>query len=111
MDDRLALHEELVSVLGSRNVYFQPPESVRMQYPCIIYSINKISTMFANDKIFASYPEYAVTVVDTDPDSTIAERLMRHFPYCRFDRRYAADNLYHDSLTLSYLGGIENGLS
>ena len=38
MDRRLQLHEELCSVLGSRNVYFQPPETIKLTYPCIIYS-------------------------------------------------------------------------
>ena len=32
MDRRLKLHEELCDILGSRNVYFQPPETVKMKY-------------------------------------------------------------------------------
>ena len=39
---REELHELLVSVLGSRNVYFQPPESIRMQYPAIVYARNNM---------------------------------------------------------------------
>jgi len=32
---RIQLHEILCDVLGTRNVYFQPPESVDMNYPAI----------------------------------------------------------------------------
>lgn len=102
MADRVDLHEKLVSVLGSRNVYFQPPESLKLTYPCIIYSKNNIRSRYADDKSYASMNEYAVTVVDYDPDNTIAESLLKRFSLCRFDRRYTAENLYHDVLTLYY---------
>lgn len=102
MASRLELHEELVSELGTSYVYFQPPESVKLHYPCIIYAKNNVRTKFANDKIYVSMNEYSVTVVDRDPDSEIADRLLRRFSFCRFDRRYVSDNLYHDVLTLHY---------
>ena len=37
MKTRYELHEFLCEILGSRNVYFQPPESVKMKYPAIVY--------------------------------------------------------------------------
>ena len=33
MKTRYELHEFLCEILGSRNVYFQPPESVKMKDP------------------------------------------------------------------------------
>ena len=37
MERRLELHEALCEVLGSRNVYFQPPDNVTMRYPCFVF--------------------------------------------------------------------------
>lgn len=102
MNRRIELHEKLVSVLGTRNVYYQPPESIRLRYPCIIYNKNKMSVKHADDARYAASTEYTVTVVDKNPDSTIADEVMRSFINCSFVRRYTADNLYHDVLTLFY---------
>jgi len=102
MASRIKLHRELVSVLGSGNVYYQPPESIKLKYPCIIYKKNKIKARYADNKIYALTNEYAVTVVDKDPDSEIAENLLKHFPFCRHDRTFESENLHHDVLTLHY---------
>lgn len=102
MSDRLKLHEELVSVLGSRNVYFQPPESVKIKYPCIIYERDSADIKFANDKPYKNVFRYTVTVIEKDPDGLFIEKLLGHFHMCRYDRHYTADNLNHDVFTLYY---------
>ena len=102
MASRLNLHEELCELLGSRNVYFQPPASVRMQYPCIKYSLSGINSKRANNQIYNSVNKYEIVVIDRDPDSNIHNDILHHFPKCEFDRPYTADNLYHKILTLYY---------
>ena len=102
MADRLGLHEELVSVLGTRYVYFQPPESVKMNYPCIVYEKQGVNSYYADDAHYIDRTRYNITVIDKDPDSEIAERVFRHFKQCSYDRRYIADNLNHDVLTILY---------
>ena len=42
MADRLDLQGLLEELLESRNVYYKPPESIKMQYPAIRYSKKKI---------------------------------------------------------------------
>ena len=42
MGNRLELHEIFCDILGSRNAYFQPPASVKMNYPAIKYSLSNI---------------------------------------------------------------------
>lgn len=95
MKTRLELHEMLCNVLGSRNVYFQPPESVKMKYPAIVYSRSDMPSTFADDLAYLTSGEYLVTLIDKDPDSMILEKLL-NLPQCRYDRHYAADNLNHD---------------
>lgn len=102
MASRHKLHEELCKLLGTNNVYFQPPSSVSMQYPCIKYSLAGINSKRANNQIYSSVNRYEIIVIDRDPDSNIHNDILRHFPKCGFDRPYTADNLYHKVLTLYY---------
>lgn len=99
---RLILHEKLCEILGNRNVYYQPPESKLMEYPCIRYSKSDIDILNANDRVYKKVDQYEVIVMDFDPDSTIADRILDHFPMCRFDRSYPSDNIYHTIITLYF---------
>lgn len=96
---RLELHEELCNVLGSRNVYFQPPASVHMSYPAIVYSVNNLDNHLADNDIYAQNLQYQVIVIDEDPDSEVFNR-MRRYRRARFVRPYTADNLYHFVFTI-----------
>lgn len=102
MASRLQLHEELCALLGSRNVYFQPPESVKMNYPCIRCSWTGIEQRRANNGSYLRTNKYELIVIDYDPESEIPEKILAHFPMCRFDRGYIADNLNHFVLTLYF---------
>lgn len=102
MGSRLKLHEELCEILGSRYVYFQPPASVTMTYPCIRYSKGAPNINRANNTIYKNVNRYEITVIDADPDSEIADKILTHFQMCSIDRRYIADNLNHTTLTLYY---------
>lgn len=101
MVTRLDLQNRFENILGSKNVYYQPPESIKLKYPCIIYSLTDIYTRNADDRHYSAQKVYTITVISRDPDNTIAEGIM-NYPKTRFDRRYVADNLYHDILTLYY---------
>lgn len=101
MNKRLELHELLCRVLGSRNVYFQPPESVKMKYPAIVYSRNRIENTSADNVVYKQDLSYKITVIDPDPDSEIVERVSR-IPNIVYDRPYTANNLNHDVFTLFY---------
>ena len=101
MNNRIKLHELLCEALGSRQVYFQPPESVKMKYPAIVYSRNRIDNEYADDGVYIQSPSYSVTVIDKNPDSEIVENISL-LPRCRFDRHYISDNLNHDVFTIYY---------
>ena len=101
MASRLELQSKFEGVLGSRNVYFQPPSSVRMQYPAIVYSRKDIEGRFANDKIYRKLPCYEAILIDKNPDSEFIDKIL-DLPYCSFDRHYEADNLNHDVFTIFY---------
>jgi hypothetical protein len=98
---RIELQTLLENVLESRNVYFQPPESIRMEYPAIIYSLNRINNNHANNSVYIKNKEYELIVIDRDPESEIVDRLSE-LPLCRFDRSYKADDLNHFVFTLYF---------
>ncbi len=82
-------------------VYFQPPSNTKMEYPCILYSRDRIDNTHGNNHVYNQNHRYQVIVLDEDPDSKITEELSK-FDKCRFERRYVSDNVYHDVFTLYY---------
>lgn len=107
MGKRLELHEILCEIVnitepdGDRHVYFQPPASVKMKYPAIVYSRDDIQSIHADDNVYALNPRYEVTVITDDPDSELVYKVSK-LPLCRFNRHYTSDNLNHDTFTLYY---------
>ena len=101
MDRRLEFHEILCGLLGSRSVYFQPPASVKMKYPCILYKRNRIDTSHADDGLYQNRTGYLVTVIDPNPDSKVPDKILK-LPLSRFDRHYTAENLNHDVFNVYY---------
>lgn len=91
----------LETLLGSRNVYFQPPTNVVMNYPCIVYRRDDKITLHANDKPYKHRKRYQVTVIDRNPDSAIPDKIAE-LPLCSFDRFFTADNLNHDVFQLFF---------
>lgn len=101
-ENRLELHEKLCTILGSRNVYFQPPESIKLQYPCIIYSRSRYEKQNADNTAYTVLARYTVTVVYKDPDSDLPIKLLTEFQRITFDRNYKVDNLNHDVFDLYF---------
>lgn len=101
MASRHELQAKLEELLGSRNVYYQPPESSKMEYPAIRFSKKDISTRHANNAIYSKNNCYEVIVISKSPDHPVIDKLLE-LPYCSFDRHYPANNLNHDVLTLYY---------
>lgn len=101
MDQRLLLHELLVGVLESPNVYFQPPAGYLMKYPAIVYNRDYAMTSFADNNVYNFEKRYEVTVIDRDPDSPIPDKVA-WLPRCRFSRHFVVDGLNHDVFTLFF---------
>lgn len=101
MGSRLELQTQFEEILGSRNVYYQPPLSVKMNYPAIKYSRKTIDNTFADNSVYKQDYAYEVIVIDEDPESVIVEKISK-LPMCIFDRHYTADNLNHDVFTLYF---------
>lgn len=101
MNRRLELHQILCDILGSRHVYFQPPESVKMEYPAIVYGLDNLDPEYADDGVYLLFTRYSVTVIDKNPDSEFPAKVAR-LPTCKFNRHYKRDNLNHYVFVLYY---------
>lgn len=102
MASRLELHEEFCTVLGTRNVYFNTPESVKMNYDAIRYELAGKDLKCANNKIYLNTNMYYGVVITENPDTAIPDAILSHFEMCSFGRPYIADNLNHYPFTLYY---------
>lgn len=101
MGTRLELHELLTNVLGSNNVYFQPPPTVKMAYPCIVYKRENIKTEFSDNSPYKIEKQYLITLIDKNPDSEFVDLIVK-LPKCSFERNYVADGLNHDIFRLFF---------
>lgn len=99
MASRLDLQTKFEELLGSRNVYYQPPASVQMKYPAIVYRRKDVTTRFAGNVAYMKSPSYEVVLIDKNPDSEFVDKILQ-LPYCRYDRHYTSDNLNHDVFTI-----------
>lgn len=106
MDRRLKLQAILENCMredgnAQYHVYFQPPEKVVIQYPCIIYSRDYGDTQFGDNIPYRFVKRYQVTVIDRKPDSPYVDRVAA-LPMCTFQRHYTSDNLNHDVFNLYF---------
>ena len=103
MKTRSELHDALLDILehlgireqgGSGHLYFQPPESVKMFYPAIVYSLQNIQIQHADNIPYQTAKQYHITAIDKDPDSRLPDKIAE-LPTVRFDRFFTSDNLNH----------------
>jgi hypothetical protein len=101
MAPRFELQTLLTDILEANHVYFQPPPSVQMVYPCIVYSRDYEQINYADDIPYKHRKRYLVTVIDRNPDSEIPDKISE-LSMCTYDRFYTADNLNHDVYKLFF---------
>lgn len=104
LDRRLELDARLRRILGSNNVYFEPPASLKMKYPCIRYSRSRIDTVNADNTTYLANRRYDIIAIYQDPDSDLADRILFNNEDLKFsnERRYVADGLHHDVFTTTF---------
>lgn len=97
--DRLGLSTLLHEICD--NVYFQPPESLKLEFPCIVYTRRTADTTYADNKPYMFTWCYTITVIDSNPDSDLP-RQVAMLPMCKVDRCFTNDNLNHTTFVMYY---------
>lgn len=98
---RIQLQTKLEEILGSKNVYFEPPENIKMKYPCIVYELGAGLRTPADNKKYLFSQGYSVTYITKDPDSDIPDKLLE-LEHCSFERPFVSENLHHWVFFLYY---------
>lgn len=94
MDQRVKLGDALTAFRP--NVYYQPPSTVRMTYPCIRYTFEGFGSKNANDKKYLLREHYQAIDMYYDPDDHKRQEILAAFEYVTFGNTYTADGLHHD---------------
>lgn len=95
MASRLKLHERLKEILGDEKVYFQPPASVKLNYPCIVYKLTNADIGYADNSSYRYSRRYQITLITKDPDSVLIDLIPLTFQHCAFTNYFVSDNLNH----------------
>ena len=98
---RLDFQAFLEALKGDRNVYFQPPPSVRMSYPAIVYHLSDIENEKADNLSYLQHVSYDLVYITKNPDDPMIKTISK-LPMCMFNRFYTAENLNHYSYTIFY---------
>lgn len=101
MADRQILAQKLISLMNGNRVYFQPPESIQLTYPCLIYQFETFDKRNANDRRYSKFKKYSLVYISKDSDDPMVDKI-DELPYCEHKNRYVSDNLYHDSFILYF---------
>ena len=91
---RVELDRILRSTLGTTNVYFDPPESFKLKYPCIVYSLEGHNEVFADGSQYYRLKRYSILYITRDADDPMVEKL-DDLEYCHLSRAYTSDGLFH----------------
>ena len=106
MANRADLDRELRTLLGSNNVYFQPPESTKLKFDCFVYRLSGANVVSADNDIYLYNREYALTFITKNPDNPLIDEIPKYFAkklkICRLNSYFTSDNLNHYNYTISY---------
>ena len=96
MDHRPELQTILENIEGVKKVYFDPPVTTNMEYPCIRFSLNTRNKLNANDRPYIKGESYIITFITRDVVSgTKVLDQLEDLQYIEFSRPYVTDGLHH----------------
>ena len=102
MADRMQLHKILINLLGSDHAYYDPPENVKLQYPCFIYSDENPYVRNANNRLYTFTRAYNVIYINKNPDNGMTQKMFEAFQYVRAGSSYVTEGLHHYTFDIYY---------
>lgn len=102
MNRRLDLSAKLHLILGNDNVYFQPPKTQIIKYPCCIYHLGRGSAKHADDTAYNYVQSYELKFIFKQSNEGFIKHVLNCLTLCSFDRSYTVDGLYHYVFNIYY---------
>ena len=97
------LQEYLQKLMGDKvKVYYQPPENVKLKYPCIVLELSNALIHYADNNPYFSNKRQSITLMCLDADNDEYVNKLLTIPMCTFDRRFINDRIVHDIFSIYY---------
>ena len=97
------LQAALQELVGDKvKVYFQPPENLKLSYPCIVYDRTNALTDYADNNPYRVTKRYTVTLISKTADNEELLDKLLQFPMATYDRQFITDNLVHDVFSIYF---------
>lgn len=96
---RIELHNKLLSSTTILNVYFQPPENIKIVYPCIIYERQLFKPRYADDTMYSNNVCYKVILVDSKPNNENLNNLLI-IKNSKYVNHYYKNSLHYDVFSI-----------
>lgn len=96
------LHEVLAEIMNPNKVYYQPPENLKISYPCIVFENSNALTQYADNKPYNATKRYTVTLMCKTADNDLYKDQLLMLPMCTFDREFKTDGIVHTVFNIYY---------
>ena len=97
------LQAELQTLVGDGvKVYFEPPENLKLKYPCIVFDRTNALTDYADNKPYHVTKRYTVTLMTRTADNEELLDKLLWFPMSTYDRQFINDEIVHDVFSIYY---------
>ena len=95
--------EVLQEIMGpNHKVYFQPPENLKLSYPCIVYERNDALLRHADNFGYFKAKRYSVTLITKSADNDEFIDKILELPMCNFEREFKSDGLVHELFNIYF---------
>ena len=100
---RLDLDAKLKAVTQKHGMklYYQPPASLKITYPCVVYEGTGTRSVRADNGHYILFRRYNITFITKKEDPGFIKEILGSINYGSIDREFISDNLYHTVLSCS----------
>ena len=93
----------LQEILGeSGKAYYQPPENLKLSYPCIVFERTNALTNYADNNPYQITKRYTITLMTKTADNDEFVDQLLKLPMCTYDRQFVNENIVHDVFTIYF---------
>ena len=97
------LQAALQELMGENvKVYFQPPENLKLKYPCVVFDRTTALINYADNTSYQVTKRYTVTLISKTADNEELLDKLLNFPMSTYDRQFINENLVHDVFSVYY---------
>lgn len=97
------LNEILQNILGEDGkAYFQPPENLKLKYPCIVFNRSRARILNADNLNYQITKNYTITLITKTADNDKYLDKLLELPMCTFDREFITDGLVHEVFSIYF---------